>query len=159
MTWTFSKFLLLLVLILGASSCRTTNSRSMRANTNELKEETNIIFVNLKISRDSAQREVVELVSATRAKGKLKNANENTREPADKLVCHFLDSEEKIIQIVTVQNPLKAALEQYSTDGTIQRRDATLTSAYFTIRAEVSSTAVTLRVSNSNGQRISLLKL
>ena len=111
-----------------------------------------IIFVSLKIFKDSTGVESIELINKTWAMGKLKESNENTKVPAGKLLlCEFLDKNSIVLSSVILQNPLTSSMEQYSPDGHIKRVEAKLHTSYFTIRSEVSSKVANLRISSDKG--------
>lgn len=154
-----ASILIVIIFLCVLCACRT--GTNQHATTNEGMPEHNILFVNLRIFTDADGKEQIELISKTWTTGKLKTTMEdNSRELTGKLlICEFLDEDKKLLSSLSLQNPLTLSAEQYSTDGSIKRQEATLTSANFTIRHEVSSAAAYLQVNNEKGKRLSLLVL
>src|SRR5262245_54190347 len=99
------KFIMLLGVLV---SCKSSKHDSASKDVGD--QYPKIIFVDLKIAKDSAGREHVELVSKTRASGNLK-ARENHERVDQPLICEFLDVKGNLLATITIQNPLNASLE------------------------------------------------
>ena len=112
--------------------------------------QTKIIFVNLRIAKDDSGREHVELIDKVWVTGELKK-RETHEKATHPLTCEFLDAKDNLLATITIQNPLNESFEDFSSEGSIARKQVTLNEASFTLRTEVSEGATYLKVSNTVG--------
>lgn len=109
---------------------------------------------------DTSNREMIEMVNTFWSDGKLKQSlnpwNESNKHF---LTIEFLSKDQQVISTSKVTNPLKALVEEYSPDGSISRKEAKVSSAYFTVRAEVSTNVVQMLIRSDTGQFLNLFPL
>jgi hypothetical protein len=142
---TMTRYIFLLMISGILLSCKTAvDTYSAASNP---KGETRIIFVTLKVRKDSIGREIIDLANKQWVTGKLKKQREYAGSMNGAFLCEFLDASKKVRSNAVVENPLVSVKEQYSSDGSIARKEVKLDTSYITIRSEVSTDVVTLRIS------------
>lgn len=140
--------LLLLFVSCQKSNMAASSSPPSPALQQDVKQESQIIFVNLEITEDTVtQEKSIALLNSIMSGGKLKNKStaDAPVAPGD-MLCSFLSGSGEVLYSMAVPNPLEKTFEYASEDGILQKKKVKLAKATITLRAPLEPGTTQLRV-------------
>lgn len=139
---------ILLLLSILLISCGVSKKTESSQETTTSSDENVIVFLTLKISRDSIQQKnTIQLVSKTRASGKIKDLLQSQSKPENYLTIDQF-AQDKLVKTSIIQHPLFKQVE-YSDGNNLTTKTIELDSADFFIRLQLNGSSNKIKISET----------
>ena len=148
----------MLFLLTLSFGCKTNSGISSTSTDSDNEFQEQILFLNFRIEKDSAEVVNIHLMESTWILGSFKEIIYPIRLEAGVLEFQFLDTDQTVLSKLLITNPLQSSVELFSPDGNIERKTINLKHTEFMLRANLSKKASFVKVNDENGM-ITLIQL
>lgn len=150
---------ILLFALAGLTSCATgINNQIEKANPEDSNELAGILFLTIGAEKQENQL-VFKIQNAQTTPGILKKRADHIPAGSKQWLVEFLDTDNKVIKKLFVENALDKSVEVSNEEGRFERQQISLDKATFVIRVDYTRSMSKLRLSDSAGQVLSILDL